>query len=496
MNKTESVSIGRKAFICDVDAYEAIKAYLDRSKKKLSHDPDQEEILTDLEQAMAGHLSDMSGNTVVDKGTAQKVIEMLGEISTADAKSEAVDDAPETPVSFGERLGLIFKETPKKDRSRAILEGVCAGFAKLLLIDPFWVRLAFIGFVIISQGFGIIVYLILALIMKDEDDYAGKTAGEVVGAVKDRAKMGFESGAKRYEQILARIIRKGIKVLVAVFDVLLLLALIAIGALWSIVIFFMVTNPNRVVLFGEQPTLLDFAALISIGAVILIPILLLIMQLAGSHFVRNVRANVIFGCLWVLSLLLAVGSAVNVVPNVRDRLVRDTPMTKNVVVEAAGDQIVHSCFTLWGDCRSDRPEVFTTSICGRDVSMIETSDQDMMRMQNWSWHFQTDSLAYPMTESGYCDFVKTTLNRHDPGRVVFAAQEWNDEDYVQEMAVSDGVCTPSNAGESNAASNEHPAMESGNMMGARESGLNGSATTPACAPSAPTKTWLAEYYIR
>ena len=497
MNKTESVSIGRRAFVCEVDAYTVIKAYLEKAKKRLVHDPDREEILSDLEHAMAGHLIELCGTLVVDKASAEKVVSMLGEVETDAADKADVIDSAEEETSFTERLGLLFKKVPQKDRSRAIVEGVCAGIAKLLMIDPFWVRLAFIVFTVLSQGFGILIYIILALVMQDEDEYVGKTAGEVVGAVKERAKVGFEQGAKRYELVLARIIRKTFRVIMVAADIVLLLVLIGLGALWSTMLFFMITNPNRVVLFGQQPTVLDFMALVSVGAVILIPVLLLIMQLAGARLVRNVRANVIFGCLWVLSLLLAAGSAINVVPNVHDRLVRDSPMTKNVVVEVAGDQIVHSCFTLWGDCRSDRPQIFTTSVCGSDVQMVDPSDMELTHMQNWSWRMQSDTLSYPMSEQIYCDFVRTTLSRHDPGRVVFAAQAWNDDDYVQDTAYADTVCPNGqpNTSASSASESSGRTVESGNMMNARERGLSESGTN-SCLQSAPKKVWVAQYYTR
>lgn len=497
MNKTESVSIGRRAYTCELDAYAVVKAYLERAKKRLQKDPDQDEILADLEHAMASHLDEVCGGLVVDKQSAEKVVSMLGEVEPGTMTSS--DDGPaetaENPTSFLDRLGLLFKKPAQKDRSRAILEGVCAGMAKLLMIDPFWVRVVFIVFTVLSQGLGILMYILLALIMHDEDEaYVGRTAGEVVGTVKERAKVGFEQNARRYERVLSKLFRSIFTVFLKLCNISLLVVLIILGAFWSTLLFFMITNPNRVVLFGQNPSPLDFAALISLGAVILIPILLLILQLAGSKIVRNVRVNVIFACLWVLSVLLAAGSSINVIPNVRDRLVQEKPFTKNVAIETADTQIVHSCFTLWGDCRSDRPQIFTTSICSREVLMIEPSEQEMTRMQNLSWRYQTEFLAYPMSEDVYCTFVENTLNRTGTERVVFSTQSWNDEDYVQESVYDDDIiCANTSVPYTEQqASNE----ADDNALNASDSVSSPQEENRSCPATNSKKVWLAQYYTR
>ena len=81
MNKTESVSIGRRGFVCEQDAYAILQKYLERSAHALKDDPDKDEILADLELSMAGHIAELSKELVVDKSTALKVIDLMGEVA-------------------------------------------------------------------------------------------------------------------------------------------------------------------------------------------------------------------------------------------------------------------------------------------------------------------------------------------------------------------------------------------------------------------------------
>ena len=57
-----------------------------------------------------------------------------------------------------------------RDKSGAKLEGVCAGIAKYLDIDPTIIRLIWV-FVTFAGGSGLIAYIICALVMPEEPEY-------------------------------------------------------------------------------------------------------------------------------------------------------------------------------------------------------------------------------------------------------------------------------------------------------------------------------------
>lgn len=50
-----------------------------------------------------------------------------------------------------------------------ILFGVAGGVAEYINIDPVFVRLAFILLALFGKGFGLLLYLVLAIVMPDDD---------------------------------------------------------------------------------------------------------------------------------------------------------------------------------------------------------------------------------------------------------------------------------------------------------------------------------------
>jgi phage shock protein C len=57
----------------------------------------------------------------------------------------------------------------KKSRSEKKILGVCGGIAKYFNIDPSIVRVLYVFFILVTHGFGIIVYFALALILPEEE---------------------------------------------------------------------------------------------------------------------------------------------------------------------------------------------------------------------------------------------------------------------------------------------------------------------------------------
>ena len=55
-----------------------------------------------------------------------------------------------------------------RDKNNQIVAGVCAGIANEIDIDPFWVRVLFV-ILMPTFGIGLLIYILLAIIMSDED---------------------------------------------------------------------------------------------------------------------------------------------------------------------------------------------------------------------------------------------------------------------------------------------------------------------------------------
>ncbi len=431
MQKTENISIGKRPFICDLDAYKVIREYLDRAEVNLKTDPDKEDIITDIEISMAKHFEEVSKSLVIDKESAQKVLEMMGEVVSLENNDNENDgDNKSSDTASHDKADKFFKTELYKDHERGILSGVCAGIARSIDVNPFWVRATFVLFALFTKGIGgIAVYIVLALSLRSGPTNA-RTAGQIIEEVKEKSR-NVHTWATQMEYVLQRIVRFSIRTVVVSVQLSLLASLIILGSVWSIVLFFMITNPSKVVLFGNNPALVDFISVLSVGLVILVPLFVLITQLAGSKMARNVRFVITVWCIWTLSLLIGVGSLVNAVPDVRDRLVRDQPQTRNIFVEVQDGKIMHSCLSLWGDCRSPEPAIYTKSMCGVEIRMVSDTDHDLQSMQNRSWDVINTSIDYPVVESDYCDFIKNESQFH-PDSVVFADQRLNNERHVIE----------------------------------------------------------------
>lgn len=54
-----------------------------------------------------------------------------------------------------------------RDKNNQIIAGVCAGIAREVEVDPFWVRLLFL-ILMPTFGIGLLIYILLAIIMTEE----------------------------------------------------------------------------------------------------------------------------------------------------------------------------------------------------------------------------------------------------------------------------------------------------------------------------------------
>ncbi len=59
-----------------------------------------------------------------------------------------------------------------RSRTERKLLGVCGGMAEYAQIDPSIVRLAYLAFTLFSGGAGVLLYLILALVLPEEQPHS------------------------------------------------------------------------------------------------------------------------------------------------------------------------------------------------------------------------------------------------------------------------------------------------------------------------------------
>lgn len=431
MNRTENVSIGRIGFVCDKDAYALLKAYLERCELALKDDPDRTEILADLESSMAGHLSELSGELVVDKETALKVVAIMGEVDaeygSGQADSGHGPDSDANGDADGEdlwsRVRRALKKPIKKDRSRAIGDGICAGIAKSIDVDPLWVRLVFVVLAIATQGAFVGVYIILSFIMKEDRSVPKRRASEVVDDIKARLSSGERASVKEYEKVARSIVVGLVKFVWAVLKIIVCTILVIVSMAWISILLFMLTNPSQVDVFGGSPGWLGFTAVFSAGLLLLIPLFELLLSLFGRAKTKS-ALTVTLWSVWALALIICAGSFANLVPNIRQYLVTQKPKNDFVYVQMAGNDIASLCISPLGTC-SDTEQLLTNEpLCGRNVTIYDRDDRYVWLGRQWG--MTDESFAYPVDEAVYCKRIVELYDMYGSrGGIMFARQTLN-----------------------------------------------------------------------
>src|SRR5271157_5700431 len=85
MNKVIIINLNGNAYQLEEDAYDALRAYLDTARARLEGNPDRDEIIADIEQAIAEKFRGSLG--------ANKSVVLLSEVKAVIAEMGPVEDA-------------------------------------------------------------------------------------------------------------------------------------------------------------------------------------------------------------------------------------------------------------------------------------------------------------------------------------------------------------------------------------------------------------------
>ena len=169
MKKTVSVSLGRRNFILDEEAYNTLGHYLDNFKASLMNGESaasSAEIMEELEMRIADLFREkLHGLEVVDGSIIHSVISQLG---TPDGG--AYDDGPDTASSQSYSKSFKARDehpAPKRlfrNKDDKTIGGVCSGLALYFNIDRIIIRLAFVLAVLFGLA-GFWAYVIFWIII-------------------------------------------------------------------------------------------------------------------------------------------------------------------------------------------------------------------------------------------------------------------------------------------------------------------------------------------
>jgi phage shock protein PspC (stress-responsive transcriptional regulator) len=213
MNKVITINLGGIAFQLEDTGYDALQAYLETAKSRLEGNPDRDEILSDIERAIADKFRGVlnAHKTVVLVKEVDDVLAQMGQIEDESGPKPASDDTRSGATDAGstaKETGTAYR--PKRlycIKDGAMLMGVCNGIAAYFGIDPTFVRL---GFVLLTflWGTGLIVYVIAGLIIPDANTPEQKAAAYGAPATAQeflrRAKQGYYEAMKGFPDRHAR----------------------------------------------------------------------------------------------------------------------------------------------------------------------------------------------------------------------------------------------------------------------------------------------------
>lgn len=209
MNRVITINLNGNAYQLEEGGYEALRAYLDNAARRLEGNPDKDEIIADIEQAIADKFRALLGanKTVVITKEVTVVITEMGPVD--DGAAETTGTQSSTTSNKSTATGKAdLEEEPKpvrglyRIRDGAMLSGLCNGLAAFWKTDVSAIRLLFV-ICCLLYGSGIVVYLILSFIVPEANTPGEKAAASGTAAATAqefirRSKAGYYEGMKTF----------------------------------------------------------------------------------------------------------------------------------------------------------------------------------------------------------------------------------------------------------------------------------------------------------
>lgn len=220
MNKVITVNLCGNGYQLEELGYDALRTYLEAARANLSANPDRDEIVADIEHAIAERFRALLGpyKTVV---SAKEIRDVLNAIGPIDDGSEASATAPNDPArgtppppppppftgatsSAGSAQSQAGGTARRLFRSNegAMLAGVCQGLSLFFDLDVTVVRLIFVVLTALSAGLGAVVYIVMAFsvpLAETQEEKAAALGG--TPTAQDfirRAKEGYYDAVKNF----------------------------------------------------------------------------------------------------------------------------------------------------------------------------------------------------------------------------------------------------------------------------------------------------------
>lgn len=169
MKKITTINLNGRAYQVEEEAHGALSQYLEKATLALSNNPDKDEILADFETAIAEKCSRYlsPSKNVVSHSEIETIIKEMGPVgsgSESEQKNETGGGTTQNAASDPSKPKRLYRI-----REGKVIAGVCNGLAAYFNIDVVLVRVLFVVLIVISQGAGILLYLIMMMIIPRAD---------------------------------------------------------------------------------------------------------------------------------------------------------------------------------------------------------------------------------------------------------------------------------------------------------------------------------------
>ena len=336
MKKVINITIGSVVFAIEQEAYDILASYLEQVKSNIVSSDDVQEIIEDVERAVAEKFIAQKKNekVAVTLGDVELVISEMGspaDFGEGDNVGESVGGTSNTEHTSDEPKKRLYRDT-----DNAIIAGVASGLARYFDIDPVIVRLIFVVSIFFN-GLGILAYIILWLVVPVATTTAEKYAmrGERVTLkdITERVKKNIQSieetdltAVNGVWGNLRNLLDKVFRILGAVLNFIIILARYVLGigfvvggalgiagmvSLFSIVLLSdKVLFPEEVQMVFEtlQGSALGITAVVSTFIALSIPLIALIVLGASMLAKRNffsVQKAVALAVVWIIAVVVA-----------------------------------------------------------------------------------------------------------------------------------------------------------------------------------------------
>ena len=148
-----TINIGGTIHMVDEDAFDALRRYLEQARARLHGNPDQPEVIGDLERSIGEKLSRRASGAA--PATRAEVLTILHEIGPVEPDVE--NPVPPPPASQPRRLYRIHEGEQ--------IAGVCTGLAAYADLDVNLVRVIFVLLTILTGGALALVYLVMMFVV-------------------------------------------------------------------------------------------------------------------------------------------------------------------------------------------------------------------------------------------------------------------------------------------------------------------------------------------